>query len=338
MQGASFGTAERLYFLTLMLYECWNQQGQNDRTRALLETALSVLSDPAYRTQLHGMMARHAARLQEFEAANYWLALCDSLSEDIFVDSGYRHTAAFIATMHGDYQRVLQVLGSRVSDAPISTSHEATLGVLRANALEKTGNVEEAVQQLQHWMDKEGTPHIAKILGGVLTLCEKSFAMAGQRQMQMVDDVVKTRTGANVRVLIGIVLVLTIVGAVFASEYVPHIGRDKLWLVGIFSIGLFSLVPLLGNIKRASIRERLKKCGVQGVATLLSIEGTGIEINGRPQLRLQLRVQSPGQPTFLAEHKQCVSGTELAQLIPGSKLGVLYDPNERSQLILHNRA
>ena len=70
-----------LYSLTLL--SAGAAAGDDRAVRALIESALDVLSDARHRQVLHAMLARAAARDGELDAANSWLALVSPCSTDI---------------------------------------------------------------------------------------------------------------------------------------------------------------------------------------------------------------------------------------------------------------
>jgi len=177
--GGSFGAAERLYFLTATLYERLSVQKKDPEVRALLETARDVLSDPRHRQVLHGMLARNAARVGDRRAAEEWFRLMTPYATDLPMDTAYRFTCAYLSTRAGDAQTVLRVLGTSIDDVPIADPFDEVCAVLRANALERLGNVQAAVQQLSQMGARsaagvDGLGYIAAI-HPELSLCPRSL-------------------------------------------------------------------------------------------------------------------------------------------------------------------
>ncbi len=177
--GGSFGAAERLYFLTMMLYEHLARERKDAEVRALLETARDVLSDPLHRQVIHGMLARNAARAGDRVAAEGWLQLMTPHATDLQMDTAYRFTRAYLSTCEGDLTTVLRALGTRVDDVPISESYVEVCAVLRANALERTGDEPTAVQQLAHVAaaHADGVGRLASLVAMTpeLALCPRSL-------------------------------------------------------------------------------------------------------------------------------------------------------------------
>jgi hypothetical protein len=146
--GGAFGAAERLFFLAMVLYEHLAFEHKDAEVRALLETARDVLSDPVHRQVIHGMLARNAARAGDPAAAEGWLHLMDPRSTHLHMETAYVLSRAYVSTREGDFASVLRTLGSRVGDVPLAENYDLLCGLLRANALERTGNEPTAVQQL----------------------------------------------------------------------------------------------------------------------------------------------------------------------------------------------
>jgi uncharacterized Zn finger protein (UPF0148 family) len=179
LAGGSFGAAERLYFVAIMIYEHLAPQRRDAEIRALLETARDVLTDPLHRQVLHGMLARNAARAGDHVAAEGWLALQTPYAMELRMDTAYRLSRAYVSTHAGDLAGVLRVLGTRVDDVPLAGGYEEPCGLMRANALERTGAGQEALGQLAQLasMRPSGAQTLAEIVArnAELGLCPQSL-------------------------------------------------------------------------------------------------------------------------------------------------------------------
>ena len=122
---------------------------QHYQVRAILESALDLTTNPRFRQLLRCMLARNAAWSGDIDAAQRWLALCNSRPLELYMDSAYRLSLAAIHTAKGDYQQVFELLGAQPRMLPIAASYEDLSDLYRANALEKTGQLEAAVQQIE---------------------------------------------------------------------------------------------------------------------------------------------------------------------------------------------
>ena len=81
------------------------------------------------------------------------------------------------------------------------------------------------------------------------------------------------------------------------------------------------------------LAERLANEGVDGTATIVSMQATGANINMQPELQFQLTVDVGGSQSTVT-HKQVVSPAVIGQLQPGAQVPVKVDPNDHSQLLI----
>jgi hypothetical protein len=329
-RGGGFQVAERLYFATLMLRGPMSKQGQDLHVRAMIETALERMTEPRHRNVLHGFLARDATRLGDPEAGEKWLALMTPHSDDLHIDSAYRITRACVSTAKQDFNTVLAVLGQRKDDVPISDGQDELAAVLRANAFERQGRGQEAVQHLQQIMISPGHAQlVGKIIEGnaALQLCPHSYPQAAQAAQN--TKVVRTKSGIN----IGAIILVSVLGAplMIAASAAMESGGLPSWAFGIIVTGfvLFTFATVVFMITRSSrIKKRLKKSGVRGSATLLEAKGTGTRVNGQPMMELILNIEAPGLAPYRASHREVMGGHRMAQLQGGMRLPILLDPQD----------
>jgi hypothetical protein len=81
------------------------------------------------------------------------------------------------------------------------------------------------------------------------------------------------------------------------------------------------------------LAERLANEGVDGTATIVSMQATGANVNMQPELQFQLTVDVGGSQSTVT-HKQVVSPAVIGQLQPGAQVPVKVDPNDHSQLMI----
>lgn len=143
--------SERLYVLAALLTNKFALKGDHARVRALLETALDSVVLQSHRNCLRAMLSRNALREGDVASAEQWLAGCDPRAEDLRSDSDYRVARALLDTVRGDFASVLTVLGRSRDEIPIDPALEATATTLRANALEKTGEIQRAATLLREF-------------------------------------------------------------------------------------------------------------------------------------------------------------------------------------------
>jgi len=118
------------------------------RQRALLESTLDALRDPSQKQVIRCLLARASARAGDMHSAQIWFGACDPCSADLYADTAYRATYAFLATTHGDFRNVLAPLGPAPGSIPVALPSRIQICVLRANAIERNGDVSTAVAQL----------------------------------------------------------------------------------------------------------------------------------------------------------------------------------------------
>jgi hypothetical protein len=81
------------------------------------------------------------------------------------------------------------------------------------------------------------------------------------------------------------------------------------------------------------LAERLANEGVDGTATIVSMQATGANVNMQPELQFELTVDVGGSQETVT-HKQVVSPAVIGQLQPGAQVPVKVDPNDYSQLMI----
>jgi len=134
--------------LTAPLSNYFSLHGQDERKRALFESTLEAVPSPAHQEVMRCRLSGAALKAGDVDAARAWLASCDPAPLDLDADSGYRTAAAFLATYDRDYSRVLAILGRTHGSIPVAASQRLMVVMLRANALEKSGSLNEAVATL----------------------------------------------------------------------------------------------------------------------------------------------------------------------------------------------
>jgi hypothetical protein len=87
-------------------------------------------------------------------------------------------------------------------------------------------------------------------------------------------------------------------------------------------------------ISRNKKQRRLSKMGIEAHAVLLHMQQTGLFVNKRPQVRLQLQVESETGWKFVAEAKEVLTFMDLAHLHIGGSLWVKYNPANVKEVML----
>lgn len=183
--AGDFAAGDNAVLLTGSLSSYFVVQNDEHRRRALYESTLDALRDPAQKQVIRGLLARSAAKDGDTESARTWFATCDSRSADLQADTAYRTTYAVLATMANDFANVLAALGPAPNSVPVALTSKLMLDVVRANALEKSGDLNNAVGQLvfaARTIDG-GRQAIPQIVAGNthLRLCPQSLPFAMQQ-------------------------------------------------------------------------------------------------------------------------------------------------------------
>jgi len=337
-------TEASLFWLTLFLANSFAEDEPQLRRRALLDGALDLLQAPERRQTLLCMLSDGAALERDFEAAAQWLARCNPTPEDLASDSTYRASTAMLSTVRGDYDKVLEVLGSTHAEVPIATSSTVMCAVLRANALEHLERQDGAIDELVACMDLGKPYHHAvtewlRICSATyaLDLCPTSYAAAESRYAML------TAIGAarEEEGCLGCVLIPLGIGFAAITLY----GVVKL-LLGDMDTGGNALIALpfaaiclvIGLLnRRASKRsDYLAAHGLPASAKVISVDPTGASRGGRsnrtPQHRITLEVQLEGEPPYEAEVKHYLDSKLAARIAVGTTFPVRAHPRDHSMV------
>lgn len=339
-QGASHGSAERMFFLTLLLYQ---EEGDEPvKQRALLETAIEVLTSERHHQVLRGMMARNAARVGDLAGAEGWLEACDPYSDDLHVDTAWRFSRAYVDTAKGDFAAVLRVLGRRMDDVPIADQSDLACAALRANAHEKLGDFPSAIGELERAMG--GSPRAPIVLeeivrqNAALHLCPASLPQARMRNRQRTETsrggsgCVGTLVLATTIVPFALIGVGFWVAAMFASpdQYTDdgNMRLDHFFLMMGCIFGGIG-IPALPLAAIFALRRRaFMKRAVEAVGTVVELSPTGMVVNDVPQMRAKLLVELPGRRPY----EVSTSSTRLHGAQPGSSVHLRVDPKNPAKV------
>jgi hypothetical protein len=167
-----------MYWLTMVFANYYGSRKEWGRMRGMLETSVEVCRVPSNQQVLRCYIARNAARMDDFTAAREWLGPCDSRSEDLRMDTAWRFTNAQIAICEGDYPTVFEFLGKTFDSVPITQEMDYAASMLRADALERTGELDAAKQTLRDTLSKtHGQPRVFKEIAEQSTteLCPQAW-------------------------------------------------------------------------------------------------------------------------------------------------------------------
>ena len=108
----------------------------------------------------------------------------------------------------------------------------------------------------------------------------------------------------------------------FSQMTILIVGGTLLIIVGTF------LILFLFNRSRRKRAENLMATGVQGVATVLGLEDTGMLINNNPRVTLRLQITLPNNPPYELTKTMVVPMIRMSQVQVGSNVQVMVDPSD----------
>ncbi len=179
MQAATVG--DDLMWLTTLLAGFYASQGDRVRVRAFWESTLEASHGPRQRQFSRGSLCRLSVNDGDLAAATQWLRPCDPQPGDLCSDSTYRLSYAFITTVQGQFDNVLLALGQTANELPWFFSLRLLATAVRANAIERQGDVARAADQLRQLA--AASPDAAAVLPAMrkanvaLDLCPQTIPM-----------------------------------------------------------------------------------------------------------------------------------------------------------------
>ncbi|MCA9618352.1 MAG: hypothetical protein KC731_05005 [Myxococcales bacterium] len=336
--GAPYPSQERLYFLTLMLQDYYATANDDQRRRAVVETALELLPAARHKQVLRCTLARAAVRAGDLDAAAAWLAPCDPYSDDIHMDTAYRFSQACLATARNDFRTVLHYVGPHPDDVPIADGSDHVCGLLRANAYERQGQVDQAIQVLRPLAVGPGLELLRQIqaANAPLALCPYSLdQLAAERPATPAKGGAK---GFGLLRLLPLVLPIGFIIAGILAD--PNATTDDGYpldkffyvMAAFFFVGPVILIVM--GVRARRRKARFDERGIQGVGQILQVEQTGVRINDQPQLALTLLVHAGNIPPYQTTVKQVVNLVDLPNVQPGASLPLKVDPDDPQDILI----
>jgi hypothetical protein len=335
-QPADIAAAERLLFLTMALKNALTKAPDDGRIRAMLESALEVVTLPRHRQTLRCDLARRAATNNDLQGAEEWLTGCDPYSEDLTMDSAYRITRAFIDTGHSRPQSVLQILGGSFEEVAIQDALDPLATVLRANAWERMGQLDGAHQVLAQFMSRHSgmssvIPMIVSAMPQHWYVCAQSLASARQEVRQHVGARAASGGGG---LIIGIIVaacgggipLVVLAGSLMAGEFHASMLTMLIFPVVFGGMGV-------KMIRRSLRMKAIATGGIHGQGTILGCRGTGTHINNVPVMEFQVQVQVEGHPPVSCTDRRTMHSGE-AQSLVGRQVGVIWHPKYPAEVVL----
>lgn len=322
--------SERLNWLTVVLRNSYD--GDERMLRALAEGAVEAMPLPRHRQQLIGHIVRGAARAHDFEAAEEWLALCDPASEELATDSAYRVSRAMLDTARGDFARVIETLGATFEEVPVEDSIDPIAVVLRANALERSGRVEDAKAELAKFMSRGNSAMIHTVIElcpREWRLCSLSIEAASTQAREATGERAAEQSGSAMGwLLLGAGVVMPVgMGAFFLFDGgTPPIMLLPILIVPVITGTLGARMILQGRRAR-----EIAKHGLHGKGTIVAVSRTGTKINGVPLMQIDVEVEVDGHAPVVASFRRLMRGG--ADMV-GRQVKVIWHPKYPSDVVL----
>ncbi len=343
-----FDAAERLLFLSMVIAQHFKDRDDKLRQRSVLEGALDVVTLPRHRQVLRGFLARAAARAGDLDAAEAWLAPCDARSDDLSMDSEWRFSRAFIDTAKGDMDSVLTVLGRGPRDVPIEDASDDVCTVLRANALERLGQVEAAVALLRDRFGAGGDARqtILRVIESYpdWKLCAQSHPQAAATFAATAGADAASRSSGGLHygfIPLGVLFVLgglALFGigvSTFFGPVDPTVLGDRWRYLGFgLLIALVGLLFAAIGFATKATADKTKWLHVNGLQATGQIQGaapTGTRMGTIPVMRYTLLVRVPGREPYEA------TATHLgrsAQSVLQGTVSLRVHPENPSELVI----
>jgi hypothetical protein len=338
-QAGDISASEDLTMLTLMLVQHPSLESQPLLSQALSESALDAAVLPRHKQEQTGRLCRRSVAAGNRQRALGLLGLMNPAPPELDADSEYRVSAAMIATLDRDGQRVLALLGAQKDAIPIVDSMDPMASVLRANAYEIVGNAAAAAQILRELPD----PRMLSLVQGAfpaLRLC----AQSSQGYTAATTQEAAQRAGAAagcLGTLVGGILALTGLIMVLAGgipllldpnveDLVPELITPAIGLV-LLVVGVVVVVRARLKGKRAAW---LRTNGLSLPARVVGARPTGTTINDVPQYAFALQVAGPHGP-YDASFTRVVPEHQVAMLL-GREVRVRANPGQLSEVVLED--
>ncbi len=337
--GSDYSSAELLYYLTIILSNHFSAKEDELRERALYESALEVLTLPRHRQLVRGLLARNAALAGDLDAAESWLAPCNPRSQDLESDSSWRVSRAEIETVRENWPGVLEVLGESIDQVPITATLDGKAIIQRANALERTGRVDEAASQLTLFLNANGSMGLDAMRSILsvysdagMDMCPESRRKAEEnfsRRSGRIASQMANPGGCFGQIFALVGLMMLVMGLIFTFVLRPGGEGPPLTAVLVPAlVGIVFIVIGVRHIRAGGRAAELYRNGIDGKATVVSLEPTGWRINEVPQYLLTMNVRIPDKDPYTATSKITLGESEKVLFSTGREINVKVDPRD----------
>ena len=91
---------------------------------------------------------------------------------------------------------------------------------------------------------------------------------------------------------------------------------------------------MLDMAKQALEARRLLQVGRRGLATVVAVRQTGVNIDDNPQAELRLQVSVDGVDPYEVTHRQVISRVAIDSFWPGAKVPIRVDPQDPQNVLV----
>ena len=236
-------------------------------------------------------------------------------------------------------------------------SMEPLCVILRANALDRLGEVEVAADHLTALMmagGGAGRRMVAEMLKRYQdwALCQQSYPVA-QAKFAAAASTVSASTASGgigpIFYFLGLAMLIPglLGGLIFMLQslagesivgFLPSGLREGLAAVAHPFIITGGILTTIGrNARQAAAKAaHIRVHGMPAVATVVGLDRTGTTVNDVPQMRIRLSVQLKGKAPYEASVKMYLDAHKLAAYAQGSQVSVRVDPGNPQDLVIEN--
>ena len=91
---------------------------------------------------------------------------------------------------------------------------------------------------------------------------------------------------------------------------------------------------MLDMAKQALEARRLLQVGRRGLATVVAVRQTGVNVDDNPQAELRLQVSVDGVDPYEVTHRQVISRVAIDSFWPGAKVPIRVDPQDPRNVLV----
>lgn len=321
-----------MVMLTLLLANELNGSHQVGELRALTQGALQAARLPRHRQEQLGRLCRLAVREGDRAAALDALGKMVVDPPDIESDSELRVSAAAVATLLGQSQYVLSVLGPRAGAIPSDETLRPLSSVLRGHAHEQLGQMSMASESLRELPHLGMFPELSKAYA-VLKLCPRSSTGQDDTGVSVHRNLqAPIGTGLTVGVPFLTIACFLIGVMILSKERAPDAGYLVIYWLGVGLLLLIGVPLTLGGISSRRRVTFLRQRGIARRARVIQVEGTTSRIGPIPIYHLTLELLGPNGP-YRARVSKALHAPQ-ATAIVGQTVGILANPADDTDVIL----